>query len=215
MKLQVLLGVYACALPLQLPAEEADRERPVRPFREKWGENNQNSEERNGKMRPHHEGKGGMFEMLDKDKDGVISSEEFFAGPRMASMPEEQRQKFFTRIDTDGDGKITPEEIRKMQQESHEKHMREIRELDTDNSGGLSYEEMSKGRFFSQLPEEKRKQIFVRMDTNGDGQITPEDKPKGPRPEPEGRERGERPEIRPNFRPERKPANDEAPGALE
>ena len=87
--------------------------------------------------------------------------------------------------------------------------------MDTDKSGGLSYEEMSNGKFFSQLPEEKRKQIFERMDTNGDGVITPEDKPKGPRPEGrfEGRPEGLRPH--PEGRPERKPASDEAPSAFE
>lgn len=207
MKLQVLLGVYACALPFHLQAEDENRERPVRPFSEKRGEDSENSAERNGKMRHHHDGKGDMFGMLDKDKDGVVTSEEFFAGPRMTDMPQEQREKFFARIDLDGDGKITPEEIRIMRQESHEKHMREIRELDTDKSGGLSYEEMSLGNFFSKLPEEKRKQIFARMDTNGDGQITPEDKPKGPRPHPEGRERLDK--------PERRLSPDEAPSALE
>jgi Ca2+-binding EF-hand superfamily protein len=192
MKLQVLFGVYACVLPFHLQAEEERRERPIRPFTEKRGEDSQNNGERNGKMRPHHEGEGEMFGMLDKNNDKVITSEEFFAGPRMANMPQEQRDKLFARMDLDGDGKVTPEEIRKMRQESHEKHMREVRELDTDKSGGLSFEEMSLGKFFSQLPEEKRRQIFERMDTNGDGQITPEDKPQGPRPQPENREREER-----------------------
>ena len=209
MKLQVLIGVCVCVHALPLQADEENRERPHRPFLEKRGENTPNSEERNAKMRHHPDGKGDMFGMLDKDKDGVITSEEFFAGPRMVNVPEDQKQKIFSRIDTDGDGRITAEEIRKMRQESQEKHMREIRELDTDKSGGLSYEEMSKGRFFSQLPEDKRKQIFARMDTNGDGQITPEDRPKGPHPHPEGREHPER------FKGRERGAPDEAPSAIE
>ena len=192
MKLQVLIGVYACVLPFHMQAEEETRERPIRPFLEKRGENNQNGVERNGKMRLHHEGEGEMFGMLDKNNDKVITSDEIFAGPKMANMPQEQREKLFARMDLDGDGKVTPEEIRKMRQESHEKQMREFRELDTDKSGGMSFEEISLGKFFSQLPEEKRRQIFERMDTNGDGQITPEDKPQGPRLRPEGKERGDR-----------------------
>ena len=215
MKLQVLIGVYACALPFHVQAEEGNRERPNRPFLEKRGENNENKGERNDKMRPHPEGMGDLFGMLDKDRDGVITQEEFFAGPRMANLPQEQRDKLFSRIDSDGNGTITPEEVRKMRQVSEEMHKRKMSEMDTDKSGGLSYEEMSNGKFFSQLPEEKRKQIFERMDTNGDGVITPEDKPKGPRPEGrfEGRPEGLRPH--PEGRPERKPASDEAPSAFE
>ncbi len=208
MKLQVLLGVYACVLPFYLQAEETPRQKPVRPFLEKRGEDSQNSDERNGKMRHRQEGHGDMFGMLDKNNDKVITSEEFFAGPRMANMPQEQREKFFARIDLDGNGKVTPDEVRKMRQESHEKQMREFRELDIDKSGGMSYEEFSKGKFFSQLPDDKRKQIFDRMDTNSDGQITPEDRPKGPRPDAEGREHGERFD-------KKRPALDEAPGVLD
>jgi|688.fasta_scaffold37880_4 Ca2+-binding EF-hand superfamily protein len=218
MKLQVLIVVYACALPFHVQAEEGNRERFVRPFSEKRGENSENKGERNDKMRPHSEGMGDMFGMLDKDRDGVITQEEFFAGPRMANLPQEQRDKLFSRIDSDGNGSITPEEVRKMRQESQEMHKRQMRELDTDKSGGLSYEEMSNGKFFSQLPEEKRMQIFKRMDTNSDGQITPEDKPKGPRPHPEGRpeRRPEgKPEGKPEGRSERKPTSDQAPSAFE
>ena len=210
MKLQVLFGVYACVLPFHLQAEEETREKPIRPMLEKRSEDREKHGERNGKIPQHSESRGDLFGMMDKNQDGVITSEEFFAGPRMAKMPQEQRDKFFARMDSDGDGKVTPEEIRKMRQESHEKHMREIRELDTDQSGGLSFEEMSMGKFFSQLPEDKRKQIFARMDTNGDGQITPEDKPQGPRPHPEGRERGEH-----GKKPEKRTASDEAPSAIE
>lgn len=219
MKLQVLLGVYVCALPFYLQAEEENRERPVRPLLEKRAEDRkkhaergrergkERGEERSEKMRHHHEGRVDMFNMLDKNKDGVISAEEFFASPRMARMDQEQRDKLFARIDLDGDGKVTPEEIRKMRQESHERKMREFRELDTDENGGLSFEELSKGKFFSQLPEEKRRQIFDRMDTNGDGEITPEDRPQGPRPHPEGRERGKRFKDR--------EVSDEAPSVLD
>lgn len=139
------------------------------------------------KMRRPIEGDGDMFAMLDKDEDGAISEEEFAASPRIENLSEEERKKIFSRMDADGDGKVTPEEMRKMRQEAHERQLHEFRELDTDNSGGLSFEELSKGKFFSQLPEEKRKQIFERMDTNADGQITPEDRPNGPRAKPEGR----------------------------
>lgn len=208
MKLQVLLGVYACTMLLPLQAEEESREKPVRQMLEKRLDDKRKDREKDGEkdreMRHRRAGYGDMFGILDKNNDKVITAEEFFAGPRIANMPQEQRDKLFARIDQDGDGKVTPEEIRKMRQESHEKQMREIRELDTDKSGGLSYDEMRLGKFFSQLPEEKRKQIFARMDTNSDGQISSEDRPKGPRSYP-----GDRKD------PEKRKATDEAPSVLE
>lgn len=196
MKLQVLLGVYGCTMLLHLQAEEQPPEKPVRQMLEKRlddkRKDGKRGRDKDGEIHHRPAGHGDMFGMMDKNSDGMISQEELFAAPRMVNMPQKQREKLFARIDSDGDGNLTPEEIRKMRQESHEKQMREIRELDADKSGGLSYEEMSLGKFFGQLPEAKRKQIFARMDTNGDGQITPEDKPKGHRPRLEEREHGER-----------------------
>lgn len=208
MKPQVLLSVCLCASVAYAQNEQESSEQ-TRPFMEKRMHERQQNGDRDSQVRrpsEHHD----IFKLLDKDGDGMISSEEFYASPRMQRLPQEKREEIFGRIDADADGQITPMEIRKMRQETHERHMNELRKLDTDQSGGLSFEELSKGEFFSKLPEEKRKEIFDRMDTNGDGQITPEDKPRdprGPRPQPDGKENGER------FR-DRK-LNEEAPGALD
>jgi hypothetical protein len=207
MKLQVLFGVYACILPFQLQAEESSREKPAIPRLEKRPDDRRKDGEKDGETRRRPEGHQDMFGMMDKNRDGVITPEEFFAAPRLASMPQQQRDKFFARIDLDGDGKVTAEEIRKMRQETHNRKMRELRDLDMDKSGGLNFEEFSQGKFFSQLPEEKRKQIFARMDTNSDGQITAEDRPKGPGFHPEHREE------RKKF--DKRPAGGQAPSAAE
>ena len=61
----------------------------------------------------------------------------------------------------------------------------EFRELDADKSGGLNFEEFSKGKFFGKLPEAKRRQIFARMDTDGSGEINADDRPKGPPGKPD------------------------------
>jgi Ca2+-binding EF-hand superfamily protein len=207
MKLQVLFGVYACILPFQLQAEESSREKPAIPRLEKRPDDRRKDGEKDGETRRRPEGHQDMFGMMDKNRDGVITPEEFFAAPRLANMPQQQRDKFFARIDLDGDGKVTAEEIRKMRQETHNRKMRELRDLDMDKSGGLNFEEFSQGKFFSQLPEEKRKQIFARMDTNSDGQITAEDRPKGPGFHPEHREE------RKKF--DNRPAGGQAPSAAE
>lgn len=207
MKLQVLIGVYACILPLHLQAEESSREKPATSGLEKRPDERRKGAKVDGEARRRPEGHEDMFGMMDKNRDGVISSEEFFTAPRMVDMPQQQRDKFFARIDSDGDGTVTAEEIRKMRQESQERRMRELRELDTDKSGGLSFGEFSQGKFFSQLPEDKRKQIFDRMDTNSDGQINAEDRPKGPRFHAEDRE------DRKKF--DKRPAGGDAPSASE
>jgi Ca2+-binding EF-hand superfamily protein len=128
-----------------------------------------------------------MFGFMDRDGDGKISKREFFASPRMERLPEEKRQEIFTRLDRDGDGFLTEREIRAMRHDA-ERRMREgFRKLDTDNSGGVSFAEFSMGEFAKKLPEEKRRQIFDRMDTDGNGEINGEDKPKGPPVRPSGK----------------------------
>jgi Ca2+-binding EF-hand superfamily protein len=53
-------------------------------------------------------------------------------------------------------------------------------ELDTDKSGGVSFEEFRKGRVFQKLPDEKQQAVFRRLDSDGDGQVTLKDKPERP-----------------------------------
>lgn len=146
--------------------------------------------QREGKDRPHFVRPEDMFKRMDRDGDGKISKREFFASPRMERLPEEKREAFFARLDRDGNDFLTGEEIRAMRQDAERRMREDFRKLDSDNSGGLSYEEYSKGEFASKLPEEKRRQIFTRMDTDGSGEINAADKPNGPpiRPEkPENR----------------------------
>lgn len=133
-----------------------------------------------------------MFRRMDRDGDGKISKREFFASPRMERLPVEKREEIFARLDRDGDGFLTHREIMAMRHDAERRVRDGFRKLDTDNSGGLSFEEFSEGEFASKLPEEKRRQIFDRMDTDGDGEITAADRPEGA---PE----------RPVGRPERKP----------
>lgn len=147
-----------------------------------------------GEKRPFHGGPEEMFKHMDKDGDGNISKREFFASPRMERLPEEKREEIFGRLDRDGDGFIEREEIMAMRRDNERRAMGQFQKLDTDQSGGLDFEEFSKGELFGKLPEEKRRQIFTRMDTDGNGEINGADKPKGP-------------PGKSDIRPERKPKN--------
>lgn len=124
----------------------------------------------------------GMFRRMDQDGDGGISRAEFFSAPRVERLPEEQRGLIFMRLDENGDGVVSRQEIRRVRddEERERRAMGDFRKLDADGSGGLSFEEFSKGEFFAKLPEERRREIFSRMDTDGSGEITAEDRPKGP-----------------------------------
>jgi Ca2+-binding EF-hand superfamily protein len=174
MKMILAGGLLAGLLASAAMAEgerRPDRERP----------------QREGERHPHHGGPEEMFKRMDKDGDGKISKREFFASPRMARLPEEKREEIFARLDRNGDGFLAAAEIRGMRHDAEQRAREGFRKLDTDNSGGLSFEEFSKGEFAIKLPEEKRRQIFDRMDTDGDGEITAADRPQGPPGKPERR----------------------------
>jgi len=115
----------------------------------------------------------------DTDGDGKISRAEFEAMPRIQGLPEEKREHLFARLDKDGDGFISAEERGGGMSgpRGRENPIQRLADLDTDGSGGISFEEFKAGAFFKKLPLEKQKEMFARLDTDGDGQLTPKDRP--------------------------------------
>lgn len=112
-------------------------------------------------------GKGAsrMMKKLDTDGDGRIGLDEFRSGPRGNRMLE--------MADTDSDGMVTLAEMeahhdemmaRRMEKmkermQAHTEQMRDhFDEMDADDDGTLTREEMGRG-------------IFSRLDSNGDGYI--------------------------------------------
>jgi Ca2+-binding EF-hand superfamily protein len=114
------------------------------------------------------------------DHDGKISKEEFKAMSRLQKLPEEKQDRIFSRLDKDGDGALSRDEIGGFGRPRDGKPMRRLWELDTDKSGGISPDEFNRGQFFKKLPAAKREGMFRRLDTDGDGLITPKDKPEPP-----------------------------------
>jgi Ca2+-binding EF-hand superfamily protein len=145
----------------------------------------------------HHEPPKPFMEawkQADKDHDGFISKEEFDAMPRIQNLPEEKKANIFKRLDKDGDGKLSLDELSRFGKPHDGPPMQRLWELDTDKSGGVSFEEFKAGQLFMKLSPEKQSEVFHRLDTDGDGLITPKDRPEPPFRHPDGKKGPRRPD---------------------
>lgn len=137
---------------------------------------------------PPEDGKGnrrGQFmeawKAADTDKDNFISQDEFAAMPRTKELPEEKRANLFKRLDKDSDGKLSRDELSRFGKHRDGEPMRRaFWELDADKNGGITQEEFKAGELYKKLPVEKQDALFRRLDTDGDGSITPKDRPEPP-----------------------------------
>ncbi len=129
----------------------------------------------------------------DADHDGFISRAEFDAMPRILNLPEEMRGNIFQRLDKDGDVKLSRDELMHFNRQYDGQPKKRLWELDLDKSGGISLSEFKEGDFFKKLPPDKAAEVFKRLDTDGDGLITPKDKPEQPLKRPQGKQ-GKHPE---------------------
>jgi Ca2+-binding EF-hand superfamily protein len=127
----------------------------------------------------------------DADKNGVISMAEFGAMPRIRELPEDKRGELFARLDKNSDGSLGRDELDRFGKSRHDHGtpMKRLWELDLDKSGGVSFEEFKNGQVFQKLPAEKREAVFKRLDSDGDGLITPKDRPQGAGKRPEMKKR--------------------------
>jgi Ca2+-binding EF-hand superfamily protein len=139
------------------------------------------------------------WKIADTDRDGFISKAEFGMMPRLQKLPEEKRGMLFVRIDKNGDGRLGRDELAQLagpRDGGPEQPEKRLWELDVDHSGGISFEELKGGSIFKKLSPEKQQKVFARLDTDGDGVITPQDRPELPFKHPDGgrSSSGERPE---------------------
>lgn len=182
----LIAGMLLPAVCLAQPSE-SPKDRPA----------DEKGEQRRGPQRQSME----AWKLADTDQDGFISKAEFEAMPRIQNLPEEKCQNLFKRLDKDTDGKLSREELAPLgkPRDGLGPPMKRLWELDSDKSGGISLEEFKAGQLFMKLPPEKQQEVFRRLDTDGDGVITPKDRPVHPFKRPDGKPHpkrgdGERPD---------------------
>lgn len=134
---------------------------------------------------------------LDTDKSGGISYDEFKQGEVFKKLSPEMQERLFKRLDSDGDGMITPKDRPEPQPKSPDgkqrptkggrdsgehgpEHM--LRKLDTNDDGAVSFKEFRAAAWHKDLSEDEQEERFLKLDLNGDHQLTAEDFPKKPEP---------------------------------
>ena len=114
---------------------------------------------------------GAMLERIkaaDTNGDGFISKDEAQALPMLA--------KHFNEIDSDGNGQLSPDELRAFHEKMRAQHEQmqaqrfaeHFRKIDTDGDGRISLAE-------AQANAPRLAEHFGQIDANGDGFITPEE----------------------------------------
>lgn len=183
----IVLLALAPALAEEAPVEKKEAPAPssAEGGEKKPGEGGKGKKQESRKGDRGKEARRAMMEMwkkADTDGDGFISLVEFSAMERPGRLPEEKRAEIFKRIDKNGDGKIDPEEMPKGHPGGG---MPPLEQVDFNKDGRIVFEEFQKLGFVARLPEERQRGLFARMDRDGDGALTPKD-----RPERDGRGKG-------------------------
>jgi len=124
-------------------------------------------------LRPRDgQGKRVDFKKLDTNKDGALDLQELSKSKLIANQGD--LAKLFKHLDKNKDGYLKPEEITKILSRFPKMDL-DFGMYDTNESGGLDYEEYSKLPFVGRFPDDRRKKRFEKMDANDDGELSPEE----------------------------------------
>jgi Ca2+-binding EF-hand superfamily protein len=120
------------------------------------------------------------FDRLDVNKSGSLDFVEFSKASQIAKMDERERRKLFKRLDRNKDQAIQRAELRGPggpgNSREHKAHPKiDFEKYDTNQSGGLDFDEYSRLPWMSRIPEERRKMIFEKLDRDKNGEISPEE----------------------------------------
>lgn len=178
--------------------------------------------------RPQGEGGPPMQRLweLDIDKSGGVSLQEFQSGKLFKKLPPERQEALFSRLDTNRDGSITPQDRPEppfkrggndgrpnrpdrpdgkkrpdrpdggMPGNNRPDPQQMLRQLDKDGDGALSFEEFRIGPGLKNLTEDEQEDRFEALDKNGDLKLSADDMPP-PAPRGEGRPQGPPPSDQP------------------
>jgi len=119
-----------------------------------------------------------IFAAMDKNNDGMLSKEEISDGYEEhfgIPIDDEELDKIFSAIDTDGSGAIDYSEflmatMNEQQLMSKEKLKQAFRMFDKDNSGTISRDEIKEA--LGNLDEDVADKMISEVDADGDGEIS-------------------------------------------
>lgn len=120
------------------------------------------------------------WKKIDANQDGRLSYDEFIKLERVGQIPADKQKLIFERLDKNADGNIQPNELQFMpDQDKRQPMLPNLREIDTNQDMQVSFEEFVKSPVVSRFPEERQRKIFEKLDQNGDGFLSPKDRPDG------------------------------------